>query len=135
MPKVAILHNILILSMSMAAFMYAQPGNDLYLFSLQQSSDGHYHVFSPKYLSGFNHGGEISQLSFTASGDLLVSARPKDGNQNDIWQLSPALKTIKRITFTSINEYSPKIQPGGQYLTVLHEDPGEKTGSHIYKIG
>jgi hypothetical protein len=135
MTKVARFYNILILSMSIAAFMYAQPGNELYLFSLQQSPDGHYHVFGPKYLSGFNPGGEIKQPSFTSTGDLLVSARTKDGNQNDIWQLSSSLKTIKRLTSTSVSEYFPKIQPGGQYLTVLHEEQGEKTGMHIYKIG
>jgi len=135
MTKVAVPSGIWLWFICFARLSYAQTDNDLYLFSLQLTSDGLYHVYAPKYLSGFNQGGYTNQPSFTPSGDLLVSVRKVDENQNDIWQLSLAQKKIKRLTLTSASEYSPLIHPDGQYLSVLRKEPGEVVDQQVYKIG
>ena len=114
-----------------ASLSFAQTDNDLYLFSLQLTSDGHYHIYAPKYLSGFNEEGYTIQPSFTSSGDLLVSVKKAGENQYDIWQLSPSQKIVRRLTLTNATEFSPQITPDGQFLSVLRKMPGEELDQQV----
>lgn len=101
--------------------LYAQSPGDLYLFALEKGSKGEYHVHSAKFLSSFNKGGYTNQPSFTNTGDILVSVRRQGENQNDIYQLSPALKKYKKLTKTKASEYSPRLHPDEEQLTVLRQ--------------
>ncbi len=135
MTKVTVPSGIWFCFMCVARLSYAQTDTELYLFSLQKTSDSLYHVYAPKYLSGFNAGGDTNQPSFTPSGDLLISVRKAGETQNDIWQLSLTQKKIKRLTETSGSEYSPRIHPDGKNLSVLRKEPGEVFDQQVYTIG
>ncbi len=113
---------------------YTQSDNDLYLFTLLLGTDGQYHVNAPKYISGFNEGGITDQPFFTPSGDLLVSVRKSGESQNDIWQLFPTSKKIKRMTSTKAGEYFPQISPDGLYLSFLRQDPTQVSDQRLYKV-
>src|SRR5687767_13765536 len=91
---------------SIRATAVAQTENDLYLFSLEKSGKGEYHLHSAKFLSTFNKGGYTNQPSFTHMGDLLVSVRKPGETQNEIYQLLLPLKKYRRLTKTSASEYS-----------------------------
>jgi|SRR5687768_15859612 len=104
-----------------AGAAYAQNPSDLYMFSVERTGKGEYHLHNAKFLSSFNKGGYTNQPSFTPSGDILVSVRKKGENQNDILQLMPALKKYKRLTKTNASEYSPRIHPDEEQLTVLRQ--------------
>ena len=115
-------------------FSYAQTDGDLYLFSLEKSNKEEYHVYGPKFLSAFNKGGYTNQPSFTPSGDLLVSVRKAGETQNDIWLLSLALKKYKRLTKTKASEYSPRIHPDEENLTVLRKLGDEPIDQQVCNI-
>ncbi|HUR29997.1 MAG TPA: hypothetical protein VMZ69_01125, partial [Saprospiraceae bacterium] len=112
----------------------AQTDNDLYLFSIEKSGKGEYHVHSPKFLSTFNKRGYTNQPSFTPSGDLLVSVRKEEDTQNDIWQLSLASKKYRRLTRTDASEYSPRIHPDEENLTVLRKINGDPINQQVCNI-
>lgn len=101
--------------------LHAQSSSDLYMFSVEKTGKGEYHLHNAKFLSSFNKGGYTNQPSFTPSGDILVSVRKKGENQNDILLLMPALKKYKRLTKTNASEYSPRIHPDEEQLTVLRQ--------------
>jgi Tol biopolymer transport system component len=111
----------------------AQDPTDLYLFQLHKSSDQTYHVYHPMFLSGFNPNGYTNQPWFTREGNLLVSVRKAGEQQNDIYQLSPITKKLRRITETSTNEYSPRIHPDGQRLTVLRQIEGDPIDQQVFQ--
>ncbi|HJW30340.1 MAG TPA: hypothetical protein VJ508_14005, partial [Saprospiraceae bacterium] len=117
-----------------ALMLYGQGKSELYLFNLVKSQDGQYHVFGPKYLSGFNPGGYTNQPYFTPSGDLLVSVRKAGESQNDIWLLSPVLKKCRQITNTTASEYSPQIEPGGDYYSVIRQVEGSPIDQQVYQF-
>src|SRR5688572_24591006 len=98
---------------------YAQADNEVYLFSLHKTNKGEYHLYDAKYLSTFNRGGYTNQPAFTPTGDLLVSVRKPGETQNDIYQLSLKTRKYKRLTRTSAIEYSPRIHPDEEHLTVI----------------
>lgn len=120
MTRYIVFSIILILSIC-ATTVGAQNENDLYLFSLERTGKGEYHLHSPKFLNSFNRGGYNNQPSFTPSGDLLISVRKQGETQNDIWLLSLNSKKYKRLTRTSAFEYSPRIHPDEEQLTVLRK--------------
>lgn len=115
-------------------FIHSQSGNDLYLFSLHQTSDGHNHIYGPRFLSGFNKGGFTYQPSFTPEGDILVSVRRAGENQNDIWQLSPEEKKIKRLTNTKSSEFFPRLTGHGLLLSFIKKEPQELADQQVYRI-
>ncbi len=111
------------------------PGeNDLYMFNMQKSSKGDFHLYGAKFLSGFNRGGYTNQPWFTPSGEILVSVRASDEYQNDIWLLSPVTKKIKRLTSTNELEYSPRIHPDEEHLTFLRKVGEEPLDQQVYKV-
>ena len=112
----------------------AQGETQLYLFSLVKSQDNHYHVHSPKYLSGLNPGGYTNQPFFTPGGEILVSVRKAGETQNDIWLLSPAAKKYRRLTNTKANEYSPQLEPNGLNYSVVRQVEGEPIDQQVYEF-
>ena len=128
----SILPAIIIVFIVSSAF--SQGATDLYLFRLKKTDDQAYHLYHAEFLSSFNRGGYTNQPWFTREGNLLVSARKAGEKQNDIYQLSPITKSIRRITKTPSNEYSPRIHPDGQQLTVLRQVEGDSINQQVYKV-
>jgi len=112
----------------------AQSATDLYLFNLIKTPDNQYHIYGPKFLSGFNPGGYTNQPFFTPSGDILVSVRKAGEKQNDIWLLSPNAKKCRRLTSTKANEYSPQLTRGGDYYSVVRQVEGEPIDQQVYQF-
>jgi Tol biopolymer transport system component len=112
----------------------AQNPTDLYLFNLQKSTENEYHIYNPKFLSGFNPGGYTNQPWFTPSGDLLVSVRKAKEKQNDIYLLSVSSRKVKQITQTSANEYSPRVEPDGKHWSVLRQVEGDPLDQQVFEI-
>jgi Tol biopolymer transport system component len=119
-------------------------GNDVYLFSMEKSGKGEYHLHSPKFISTFNPGGFSNQPAFTPSGELLLSVRKSDEKQNDIYQFNVNTRRYRRLTQTNATEYSPGIHPDEEHLTVIRrEDNGDqrvcmihlKTGEFTCLVG
>ena len=106
----------------------------MYLFSLERTSKGDYHLHSPKYLNSFNPVGYNNQPAFTHTGDLLVSVRKPGDPQNDIWQLSLSTKKFRRLTKTQALEYSPQIHPDEEHLSVLRKIGDEPLHQQVCKI-
>jgi Tol biopolymer transport system component len=126
---------LLLFSVSISDLFSQNPGeNDLYMFNLQKSSKGDFHLYGAKFLSGFNRGGYTNQPWFTPSGDILVSMRASNETQNDIWLLSPATKKRKRLTSTKAMEYSPRIHPDEEHLTFLRKVGEEPLDQQVYKV-
>ena len=134
MSRLSILHGIWVCCLITALPIFAQPGDDIYLFSLQLSAEGKYHVSAPKFVSGFNKGGSTIQPSFTRAGDLLVSVQKTGESQYDIWQLSYLQKKFKRITLTSTDEYFPQMHPDGQHLSWLRNEDGIIPDHQVYSV-
>jgi len=112
----------------------AQGETQLYLFSLVKSQDNHYHVHSPKYLSGLNAGGYTNQPFFTPSGEIIVSVRKAGETQNDIWLLSPSTKKYRRLTNTKANEYSPQLEPSALNYSVVRQVEGEPIDQQVFEF-
>ena len=125
---------IIISFCSVRALSFAQTENDVYLFTVEKSGKGEYHLHSPKFLSGFNKGGYTNQPSFTHMGDLLVSVRKPGETQNDIYLLLPTLKKYRKLTKTNASEYSPRIHPDEEHLTVLRQIQGDSIDQRICNI-
>ena len=112
---------------------FAQGPTDLYIFQLHAGTDHQYHIYQAKFLSGFNRGGYTNQPWFTPEGDILVSVRKAGETQNDIYQLTLQDKSLRRITQTAANEYSPRIDPSGQRLTVVRQVEGDSIDQQVYQ--
>ena len=112
----------------------AQGETNLYLFNLVKSPDNVYHVYGPKFLSGFNKGGYTNQPFFTPSGEILVSVRKANESQNDIWLLSPATKKYRPLTNTAANEYSPQLKSMGDYYSVVRQVEGEPINHQVFQF-
>lgn len=129
-------HSLLLLSFITAmtiSTVHAQDPTDLYLFQLHATTDHTYHIYQAKFLSGFNPGGYTNQPWFTSEGNLLVSVRKAGETQTDIYQLSLKTNTVKRLTRTAANEYSPRIHPDGQRLTVVRQVEGDSINQQVYQ--
>lgn len=118
-------------SVSMA---FSQAESDLYMFTLDQGDQGEFHLHSAKFLSSFNKGGYTNQPAFTPSGDLLVSVRREADDQTDIWLLNLTTKKYKRLTQTTAFEYSPRIHPDEEHLTVLRKVGEEPLDQQVCNI-
>jgi hypothetical protein len=112
----------------------AQGVTQLYLFNLTKTADGQYHVYGPKLLSGFNPGGYTNQPFFTPYGDILVSVRKAGETQNDVWLLSPSSKKYRQLTKTQSNEYSPQLQTGNLYYSVVRQVEGESIDQQVFQF-
>lgn len=108
--------------------------NDLYLFSLDKSGKGIYSVSDPKYLNSFNKDGFTNQPAFTPSGELLVSVRLANEDQNDIWLLDIDARKYRILTRTSETEYSPYIHPHEEHLTVLRKTGEQPMDQQVCNI-
>ena len=108
--------------------------NDLYLFSLDKSGKGTYSISDPRYLNSFNKGGFTNQPAFTPSGELLVSVRLANENQNDIWLLDIDARKYRILTQTSETEYSPSIHPHEEHLTVLRKTGEQPIDQQVCNI-
>jgi dipeptidyl aminopeptidase/acylaminoacyl peptidase len=115
-------------------FLHAQDPTDLYLFQLHKTADQKYHLYDATYLSGFNPNGYTNQPWFTPEGNLLVSVRKAGEKQNDIYRLSLQDNTIKRLTQTKANEYSPRITPDGQRLSVVRQVEGDSIDQQVFQV-
>ncbi|MEO5905482.1 MAG: hypothetical protein ABIQ11_02060, partial [Saprospiraceae bacterium] len=123
-----------LLCISISDLASQKPGeNDLYMFTLEKSTKGDFHLYGAKFLSSFNRGGYTNQPSFTPSGDILVSIRKPGEIQNDIWMLTPSTKKIRRLTSTNAMEYSPRIHPDEEHLTFLRKVGEESLDQQVYK--
>ena len=116
------------------SFAFSQNDSDVYLFSLDKTGKGEYQLHSPKFLSDFNSGGYSNQPSFTPKGDLLLSVRKPDEDQNDIWLFSLDSRKYRRLTKTSATEYSPQIHPDEEHLTVLRKINGDPLDQQVCNI-
>ncbi len=116
------------------AIAFSQAESDLYLFTLEKTDKGELAVHSPKFLSSFNKGGYTNQPAFTPSGELLLSVRKPDESQNDIWLLNLSTKKYKRLTQTVAFEYSPRIHPDEEHLTVLRKVGEEPLDQQVCNI-
>src|SRR5687767_1409287 len=114
--------------------LFSQNDNDLYLFTLEKTGKGEYHLHNAKYLSDFNKGGYTNQPSFTPGGDLLVSVRKRNDSQNDIWLLLLNSKKYKILTRTPASEYSPRIHPDEEHITVVRKINGEPIDQQVCNI-
>lgn len=104
--------HIIFLFCGLGALATAQvPAADLYLFELTENQGGAVHVHSPKYLSDFNRGGYTNQPFFVSDQELYVSVRLKEDNQNDIYAIQVADRTIRKVTETPDSEFSPTLFP------------------------
>jgi len=112
----------------------AQGETQLYLFNITRTPDKLYHIYGPKFLSGFNPGGYTNQPFFTSAGDILVSVRKAGETQNDIWLLSPAAKKCKQLTSTKANEYSPQLRSTGDYYSVVRQVEGEPIDQQVFQF-
>ena len=108
--------------------------NHVYLFSLERTGKGEFHLHSPKYLSSFNSGGYTNQPSFTHRGDVLLSVRGKNDVQNDIYQLNLSNRKYKRLTRTAAFEYSPVIHPDEEHLSVIRKSDGKELDQQVCNI-
>lgn len=124
---------ILLLNVWTSSMTFAQGPTDLYIFQLHAGTDHQYHIYQAKFLSGFNRGGYTNQPWFTPEGDILVSVRKAGETQNDIYQLTLQDKSLRRITQTAANEYSPRIDPSGQRLTVVRQVEGDSIDQQVYQ--
>ncbi|MEP6647392.1 MAG: hypothetical protein ABJC12_09880 [Saprospiraceae bacterium] len=134
MKNIKVLFSFCCLLFTCNGTLIGQPGYDLYLFSLHQTTDGQNHIFGPKFLSGFNKGGITYQPGFTPSGDLLVSVRKAGETQSDIWQLSISDKKIQCLTRTLASEFYPKMIEEGQYLSFIKKEPGERIDQQVFRL-
>lgn len=130
---------IQVLSFALSFFLHVSPAfsqndSDVYLFSLEKSGKGDYGLHSPKFLSDFNSGGYSNQPSFTPEGDLLLSVRRPDEDQNDIWLFSLDSRKYRRLTKTSASEYSPRIHPDEEHLTVIRKLNGNLPDQQVCNI-
>jgi hypothetical protein len=112
----------------------AQGETQLYLFNIIKTPDNQYHVYGPKFLSGFNKAGYTNQPFFTPAGDILVSVRKAGETQNDIWLLSTAAKKCRQLTSTKANEYSPQLELAGDYYSVVRQVEGEPINQQVFQF-
>ncbi len=123
---------LFIIAIVVSVTAIAQVPTDLYVFQLHKAKNYDYHIYNPKFLSGFNPGGYTNQPYFTPNGDILVSVRMVGDKQNDIFQLSPNGKLIRRLTNTTSNEYSPRLDPSNKYLSVLRQVEGDSINQQVF---
>jgi hypothetical protein len=64
----------------------------------------------------------------------LVSVRRSDEKQNDIWLLSPSSKKCRQLTNTAANEYSPQLEPSGEFYSVVRQIEGEPIDQQVYQF-
>lgn len=102
----------------------AQEPTDLYVFQLQKTENNSYHIFNAQFISAFNPGGYTNQPWFVGNNDLLVSVRRKGDTQNDLYHLQLSNHSIKRLTKTAANEYSPRLDPSKEYLSMVRQVEG-----------
>lgn len=114
--------------------LQAQGNSEMYLFSLQKTGKGEYHLHTPRYLSKFNEGGYTNQPSFTPDGDVLVSVRKAGDSQNDIFQLSLKNWRYKQLTKTTATEYSPSMHPDEEHITVVRKVGEDPMDQQIFNI-
>jgi len=124
---------IAVFSVCYSSYLGAQDPTDLYVFQLASSPDHSYHVYQPKFLSGFNPGGYTNQPWFVSNEELLVSVRKKEDKQNDIYLLSLSARKVRQITKTSVNEYSPRLHPDGQHLNVLRQAESDSIDQQVFQ--
>jgi hypothetical protein len=122
----------LIIGLIASVALSAQGHTDLYLFQLHKDDKEAYHIYKPQFLSGFNPGGYTNQPCFASDGTLLVSVRIAGEKQNDIYALSIKDFKVKRVTQTTANEYSPRIDPTNQYLSVVRQVVGDAMNQQVY---
>ena len=108
--------------LTIALAWVAAQENDVYLFSMEKTGKGEYHLHNPKFISTFNPGGFSNQPAFTPSGDLLLSVRKPDDAQNDIYQFNFNTRRYKRLTRTKATEYSPRVHPDEEHLTMIRKE-------------
>jgi hypothetical protein len=111
----------------------SQDPTDVYLFQIQISPDHSCHVYQPKFLSGFNRGGYTNQPWFVSNEEMLLSVRMRGDTQNDIYMLNVASKKVRQITRTSTNEYSPRIHPDGQHLSVVRQAQSDSIDQQVFQ--
>lgn len=122
---------LLIAVLTAAGNLVAQPPSDIFLFSLHREGTN-YFLYHPQLLSGFNPGGYTNQPWFTPDGNILVSVRFAEESQNDIYRLAIQDLTIRRLTQTSANEYSPRFDPSQQHLSVVRQVVGDTMDQQVF---
>jgi Tol biopolymer transport system component len=98
------------------------PNTDIYLASIEPSTDGNIRVGAPTNVS--NHPGYDNQPFFVDGGGSLLLTSMRDGRQTDIYQYDIASQSLKRLTNTDTSEYSPTPAPGGRVSVIRVESDG-----------
>jgi hypothetical protein len=127
-----IILQIIITALTISSAISQDP-TDVYLFQLQISPDHSCHIYQPKFLSGFNRGGYTNQPWFVSNEEILLSVRMRGDTQNDIYLLSLPSKKVRQITRTNANEYSPRIHPEGQHLSMVRQVAGDSIDQQVFQ--
>lgn len=95
-------------------------GTDVWLFRYQYAM-GKYDIKSGFNLS--NHEGYDSQPSFSENGSYMLWTSERDSGQTEIYRYDLSGKSSKRLTQTSVSEYSPTFMSGGKYISAVVVEP------------
>ncbi|NND08113.1 MAG: hypothetical protein HKN87_17170 [Saprospiraceae bacterium] len=117
---------VLISALLLTNLLSAQD-TEIFLFDLSEVGD-QFTLSNPRYLSAFDSNITIAEPSFADTYQLLVSSIDK-GGQRDIIQLNIFDNSIRQITKTADQEYSPKHSPNKQHIACVVYDSLQ--GNHM----
>lgn len=98
------------------------PATDIYLASIEPSSDGRIRVGDPANIS--QHAGYDNQPYFVRGGQAVLFTSMRDGKQTDIYEYTVASRSLRQLTSTPESEYSPTPAPGDRVSVIRVESDG-----------
>lgn len=113
----------LLLALLAATTLHSQlPKSNVYLFDLQQVSEGEFSLENPKYLTLFNGGGYNNQPAFVKDQELWITSQGPFDGQSDLYALNLADSTKQRITYTPEGEFSAALMPDMQNFSAVRQE-------------
>ncbi len=100
------------------------PVTEIYLASIQPSTDGNVRIGSPENIS--NNPGYDNQPFFLPDGQSLLFTSMRDGKQTDIYQYAIGTHALTALTATRESEYSPKPIGDGRFSVIRVEADGSQ---------
>ncbi|MEM0991525.1 MAG: hypothetical protein AAGI49_00745 [Bacteroidota bacterium] len=85
--------------------------SNIYLFDMKKKSEREYTFEKPRFLTYFNEDGYNNQPTFVNNGELYISVRYPNQEQNDIYLLDLSRKDKSQVTETVESEFSPTLMP------------------------
>lgn len=111
-----------------------QAPTELWMFNLEKNHEGFHSLTTPRFLSAFNPLGYTNQPWFTPKSELLLSISKIGDDQHDIFQVNFSEKTVRQMTNTSVNEFSPRYTPDNESLSVLVQVPGDSIDQQVCRV-